>query len=116
MRNLLQQIVPQLLSPTAADDPSSPLLKATLTVWPNPFNPSSTISFSLPRKGNMSLRLYNLKGQLVKVLYEGIREAGEHSLSFNATSDSGTRLPSGVYLLRLSHPGGQLLRRISLIK
>jgi hypothetical protein len=50
------------------------------------------------------------------VLYEGIREAGEHSLSFNATSDSGTRLPSGVYLLRLSHPGGQLLRRISLIK
>ncbi len=116
VRNLLQQLVPQLLSPTAADDPSSPLLKATLTVWPNPFNPSSTISFSLPRKGNMSLRLYNLKGQLVKVLYEGIREAGEHSLSFNATSDSGTRLPSGVYLLRLSHPGGQLLRRISLIK
>ena len=64
--------------------------------YPNPFNPSTTISYSLPVKSQVDLVIYNTLGESITQLVNEEKEAGKHSVEFNATS-----LPSGVYFYRL---------------
>ncbi len=65
--------------------------------FPNPFNPTTTINFALPKDGLVKLVVYDITGKEVKVLANEIRTAGYHSIAFNASN-----LPSGVYLYKLS--------------
>ncbi len=60
--------------------------------YPNPFNPSTTITYSLPADGIVSLQIYNILGQRVTVLVDGLRQAGRKSVEWNADN-----VPSGVY-------------------
>ncbi|HQB98589.1 MAG TPA: T9SS type A sorting domain-containing protein, partial [Candidatus Cloacimonadota bacterium] len=83
---------------------------------PNPFNPKTGISFSLPEGGNTSLKIFNLKGQLVRILYNGFMEPGNHSLVWNGKDDSGSDIGSGVYLYRLDSPAGTKTRKMVLSK
>jgi len=64
--------------------------------YPNPFNPTTTISFSLPEPSDISLTIYNILGQQVATPFEGAKQAGEHTINWNATD-----FPSGVYFARL---------------
>lgn len=64
--------------------------------FPNPFNPVTTISFSLPKASHVFLTVYNTLGQRVAVLVEGQKDAGPHAVTFDATD-----LASGLYLYRL---------------
>jgi hypothetical protein len=78
---------------------------------PNPFNPSTTVSYSLDQTGPATLSVFSLAGERVAVLAEGNQEAGEHQVAFD-----GSRLASGLYLLRLE-AGAQLATgRMLLIK
>lgn len=65
--------------------------------YPNPFNPSTVIKFSLPGAGKIKLTVYNALGREVQVLFNGIKQAGTHEITFDADN-----LPSGVYFYRLS--------------
>ena len=65
--------------------------------YPNPFNPSTVISFSIPSRANVSLRVFDAMGREVATLVSGELPAGNHSLQWN-----GTGLPSGVYFYRIS--------------
>lgn len=69
--------------------------------FPNPFNPSTTIRFSLPQPGEAELTIYNLLGQRVITLVRGVQEAGGHTLVWNGCDDRGRELASGVYFYRL---------------
>ncbi|UCE67211.1 MAG: T9SS type A sorting domain-containing protein, partial [Candidatus Zixiibacteriota bacterium] len=64
--------------------------------YPNPFNAKTTIRYSLPNKSEISLSVYNLLGQQVEMLFEGIQEAGEHTVTWDVSA-----LPSGIYFARL---------------
>jgi len=64
--------------------------------YPNPFNPTTTIAFDLVEDAFVSLRVYNLLGQNVATVTDGLMESGRHVVAFNATA-----LPSGVYVYRL---------------
>jgi flagellar hook assembly protein FlgD len=64
--------------------------------FPNPFNPSTTIQFSLPKNGHASLQICNLLGEEVATLVSGDLQAGQHSIRWDATGK-----PSGVYFYRL---------------
>lgn len=64
--------------------------------YPNPFNPTTLLSYAIPRKGYMALRVYNLLGEVVDTLFEGISTPGNYTIEFNAEG-----LSSGIYLYRL---------------
>jgi len=65
---------------------------------PNPFNPTTEISFALPQAVNVRLEIYNLSGQLVRTLVSGQLPAGVHRVTWNATDGNGIRVASGMYL------------------
>ena len=77
--------------------------KLSLSNYPNPFNPTTTISFSIPESSeNTEIVIYNVKGQKVKrLLYEKI-SAGEHKVVWNGKDDNGKQVSSGVYFCKLS--------------
>jgi hypothetical protein len=68
--------------------------------YPNPFNPSTTIKFALPFDSNVKLTIYNVTGQVVKVLTNGMLNAGEHNVVFNF-SGAGVNISSGIYFYTL---------------
>jgi hypothetical protein len=78
--------------------------------YPNPFNPSTTISFTLGSTSKALLEVYNLLGQKVATLVDDVRPAGSYSVRFNAAG-----LPSGVYFYQLSTDNGFAQRRTMLL-
>ena len=86
---------------------------------PNPFNASTVISFLIPfRLANETthLSIYNLAGQLVRVLQLDEQPAGEHSLSWDGRDDYGRAVASGVYIYRLNVGGWAVHRRMLLLR
>ena len=69
--------------------------------YPNPFNPNTIIEFAIPELSNVKLTVYNILGQEVAVLINSQIEAGYQSITWNAQSNSGAVLSSGIYLYRL---------------
>jgi len=72
-----------------------------LTVSPNPFNPSINIPVSLPNSSEISLSIYNILGQRIRVLHQGQLSAGIHSFTWNGKNDSGQQVSAGMYLLTM---------------
>jgi len=68
---------------------------------PNPFNPTTTISFSVPEESYVELSIYNIKGQKVRTLLNDQITSGEHSIVWNGEDDSDKKVSSGVYLYKL---------------
>ena len=71
--------------------------RISLVASPNPFNPSTTIPYSLPEAAMVEMVAYNLAGQRVATLVDGYRDAGRHEITWDASG-----LPTGVYLLNLN--------------
>ena len=71
------------------------------SIFPNPFNPSTTISFSLNFERNVKISVYNTKGQLIKKLVDGIREKGNHSVIWNGKDSNNKMASSGVYFFKM---------------
>jgi hypothetical protein len=70
-------------------------------VYPNPFNPATRITFSLKKKGHVSMRVYDVSGRLVLVLVDEIREAGSYEVVWEGTNDRGRTSTSGIYFCRM---------------
>lgn len=79
--------------------------------YPNPFNPTTTITFNLTKKADTALTVYNSKGELVKTLLSGVQNAGEYSVTFD-----GTGLNSGVYFYKLEADGKSVIKRMLMLK
>lgn len=84
---------------------------------PNPFNPSTTISFALKNSTKQAeLNIYNLKGQLVKNLHKGSLNSGNHSLVWDGKDNAGNLVSSGVYFYRLSDGVSTQQRKMVMMK
>jgi hypothetical protein len=79
--------------------------------YPNPFNPSTTISYGLMKSGQVKLEIYNILGEKIATLVDGVQKAGNHQLEWNPQS-----LASGVYLYRLEAEGMVQSRKLILIR
>ncbi|MDZ4181937.1 MAG: FlgD immunoglobulin-like domain containing protein [Candidatus Cloacimonadaceae bacterium] len=107
-------IVGGLTSPS--DDPVAEANILNPVAYPNPFNPSTTISFSIPAGMQCSLDIYNLRGQKVKTLLNENMTAGKHSVVWDGDDDNGRKVSSGVYLYRLSTPFSSKSAKMLLMK
>lgn len=76
--------------------PSLPIACDLLQNYPNPFNASTTLSYMLPQSGSVTISIYNLLGQRVATIFEGDQQAGQHTITWDATD-----FPSGIYFARL---------------
>lgn len=84
--------------------------------YPNPFNPSTTIEFSLSLSGKASLTVYNMTGQKVRELVTEQLSAGKHAMVWNGRDDRGKPVSSGVYIARLMMEGKVESHRMTLVK
>lgn len=84
--------------------------------FPNPFNPSTTISYQLPASGDVRLEIYNLRGQLVNTLINAKQDSGYHSITWNGTDSNNHGVASGVYFYRLCSAGKNVTRKMLLMK
>ncbi len=85
---------------------------------PNPFNPSTTISYSVPEgyRGTVSLEVFDLRGRLVKVLAEGVRPAGSYTVFWDGRDRDGAAVASGSYLCRMRAGSFSQTRKLVLLK
>ena len=100
-------------SPTNDElNPSVPVC-ALYPNFPNPFNPETTISFSLAKATSTNLRIYNLKGQLVRNLLAKDMPKGDHKIVWNGLDDKGLPVSSGIYMYRLE--AGDYTRSLKMV-
>jgi len=98
--------------PTALDEADLPF---TVENYPNPFNPQTTLRFTLPEEAHVRLTVYDVLGREIMVLVDGTRLAGTHEAHFD-----GSRLPSGIYVYRLrvtgEHGAQEATGRLTMLK
>ncbi|MBT7310546.1 T9SS type A sorting domain-containing protein, partial [bacterium] len=83
---------------------------------PNPFNPRTQISFTMPSAGHASVQVLNLRGQLVSTLLDNSVDVGDYTLQWNGLDDNGRSVPSGVYLVRATGAGNINISKVVLAK
>ena len=98
------------------ETPEIPLITGIRSVFPNPFNPSTTITIGLSKASTVQMKIYNLKGELVRDLDASSKAAGTHHVVWNGISDSGQACASGIYLLKLTANGKSTQARLTLMK
>lgn len=84
--------------------------------YPNPFNPETVISFSLPKSGSVSIKIYDVLGNEVRTLINEERVAGKHNIYWNSTDNSGKRVSSGVYFYTISADNFTQTKKMVLMK
>jgi hypothetical protein len=102
-------------TPTATRDAPDPRL-ALHPNHPNPFNPSTAISYELPARGRVTLRVFDAKGRLVRTLVDAVEPAGVRNARWDGRNDAGAVVGSGVYFCRLETAGISRSRKMVLLK
>ena len=84
--------------------------------YPNPFNSFTFINYTLHEQNHVTLSVYNIKGELVRLLYDGRQIAGRHSVKWNGLNEEGNEVTSGIYFYRLQTDSFIKTRKMSLLK
>jgi hypothetical protein len=84
--------------------------------YPNPFNPTTHIRYTLPEAGHISLKIYRVDGQLIKVLCDDYQSAGRYEKIWDGSNDHGIKVSSGVYFYRLSSGKFTQVKKMLFIK
>ena len=87
-----------------------------LPITPNPFNAQVTLRLQLPTGGPLRMALFDSRGRLVRVLFDGVRAPGEQRFVWDGTDARGTAQASGVYIVRAETPGSAIVRKLVLAK
>ena len=104
----------RLLHPSYVENKAKelkPVSGYSLEAYPNPFNPNTNIVCKINRQTFVSIKVYNITGQVVATLVNNVLSVGEYKFNFNGTSHS-----SGIYLVRMETPEGAVSRKIALLK
>jgi len=111
-------------------DPCSPLLYQDIVVgvpeaapqtalnpnYPNPFNPVTSISFTLVRSGQVELSIFDVRGHKISTIINDELNAGVHRIQWSGSDDAGISVASGVYFAKLSANGSVQTRKMLLVK
>jgi len=97
-------------------NPPTPAIFTLSGNFPNPFNPSTTISYSIPSDGNVELIVYNIKGQKVKTFVKGTQPPGVYNVTWNGKDENSRSVSSGVYFYKLRSSGKTAVKKMLLLK
>ncbi len=100
--------------PVAEED--IPPYESGLTNYPNPFNPSTTIRFTIPTTSTVKIAIYNMRGQKIRDLGGITYQAGDHEIVWDGRNNRQTTVSSGVYICRMSYSGKTLYRKMMMMK
>lgn len=102
----------------ANEDDATPSIsqQIDISIYPNPFNPTTNITYSLPKDGFTKASIYNIRGQLVKTLINEPLNSGNHRISWNGLDNQGIKQASGVYFVRIEHDGKSSVRKMLMLK
>jgi len=93
-----------------------PPARLTVQVFPNPFNPRTTVAFFLPRQGHVQIRVFDLSGRQVRTLANRGFPVGNHAVEWNGRDETGRALASGTYLIRCKTDYASRTQRVMLIR
>ncbi len=100
-------------------DGSSELIpkpELSMNAYPNPFNPTTNISFYVPETEKTSVEIFNIKGQKIKTLFSGVAHSGKNMLVWNGVDDSNQVVGSGIYFCRISTAKYKTSKKLMLLK
>jgi hypothetical protein len=104
---------PTLISPDRTQIPQEVTLYQN---YPNPFNPDTRIQFRQKKRNYIQLRVYNVSGQMVRLLIDDAMPAGIHEVTWDGKDRSNTQLPSGIYFYQLKVGEFEAIKRMILLK
>ena len=93
-----------------------PTSTALSNVYPNPFNPSTTIDYTLSVSSDVALSIYDMQGRIVRSLVSGNQDAGTYNVIWNGLNESGEQSASGIYLVMMEANGNIYQQSITLLK
>lgn len=91
-------------------------LRSFVEIYPNPFNPNTTVKLNLAESGHTKIEIYNVKGQRIETLLDAFLPLGTHEILWNGTNDNNKTLGSGVYFVKVQSPQDYQINKILLIK
>ncbi|GAB1366583.1 hypothetical protein MASR1M36_14540 [Candidatus Cloacimonadaceae bacterium] len=106
-----------LTSGSDGEDPGiSPVITALDNNFPNPFNPETTIRYSLKEAGQVKINIFNMKGQMIRSLLNENKSAGNHRVIWNGKDDRGSNVSSGIYFYRMEATNYSATKKMMLMK
>ncbi len=108
-----------LTTPMVVAEAQEPTRRGTVELgqnFPNPFNPATTIRYTVPSRGRVEVSVFDLRGSRVTTLVDEERDAGAFTEAWNGRDDAGRSVASGVYFARVTHPAGAKSYKVVLLK
>jgi hypothetical protein len=102
--DLAEDVFGWMQNPTKPDITPVPPTPKSYTLaqnYPNPFNPSTTIKYDMKAKGIVTLKVYNVAGQLVRTLANSVKDAGSYTVTWDGKNDRGGAVASGIYFYKM---------------
>jgi hypothetical protein len=88
----------------------------SLSNYPNPFNPRTTVKYTVPSRGIVDIDVYDANGARVAKLFHGERNPGAYSIDWDGRTDDAAVAASGLYFARISHDGTARTKKMVLLK
>jgi hypothetical protein len=116
--SMLEEILIHFGETPDVPDPSGlpTVVKASLQNYPNPFNPKTTISWTRAARGPLTLKVYNIRGELVKTLLDNESVDASGSIEWNGTDNGNARVASGVYVVKGTGQDYNLTSKLAVVK
>ena len=94
----------------------TPELRFTVGNHPNPFNPATKVAYTMPAAGRLTLKVFNVRGELVRVLLDGEVPQGAGHVMWDGCADGGAPVSSGVYFCEAKSPTEKLVHKMTLVR
>ena len=105
MANIMEYFGREPTGPGTGTDDSVVFMNRLDHARPNPFNPRTTIEYSVAVSGRVTVRIFDCAGRVVRTLVDAEVEAGPHTAAWDGTTDTGQRAASGVYFVKMEAAG-----------
>ena len=114
--NSMQEFSVSITDNLKVDKPIGPENFHIVSNYPNPFNASTLVKYILPASGKVQASIVDIRGQLVKSLFNDIQESGEKAIRWNGFNDKGKKVPSGIYFFTIQNNAKRHIKKVTYVQ